>query len=118
MKDIVILEKGLFALFATTKVYPGTPTELCIGIHADNPTELYVAVMTDILTKCPDIIGQKETHFTTDSDRAGQYTGTTREVYINGKKVYIKTGFATKDKWIGIEKTCQLARLTFELYSA
>lgn len=33
----------------------------------------------------------------------------------NGKTVYIKTGLSTKDKWKGIEKTCELEKLSFEM---
>ncbi|MCM1506457.1 MAG: hypothetical protein NC177_04900 [Ruminococcus flavefaciens] len=98
-------------------IYPESMSASVMGkeFSAKTPTELYVAVMAEILKNRPQIIGKKETHFTADSVRAGQYTGTTRGVYINNTKVYIKTGFSTKDKWKGIEKTCQLAGLSFEL---
>ena len=63
-------------------IYPESLSASVIGkeLSAKTPTELYVAVMTEILKNCPQIIGQKETHFTTDSVRAGQYTGTTRSI--------------------------------------
>ena len=98
-------------------IYPESLSASVIGkeLSAKTPTELYIVVMTEILKNRPQIIGQKETHFTADPVRAGQYTGTTREIYINSTKVYIKTGLSTKDKWKGIEKTCQLAGLTFEV---
>lgn len=98
-------------------IYPESMSASVMGkeLSAKTPTELYVSVMAEVLKNRPQIIGQKETHFTADAFRAGQYTGTTREVYISNTKVYIKTGFATKDKWKGIEKTCQLAGLSFEL---
>lgn len=78
-----------------------------------SPTELYVNVVSKILELYPRLIGQKETHFTADSTRAAQYTGTTRERIINGRTVYIKTGFSTKDKLKGIEKLCELAGMDF-----
>ncbi len=71
--------------------------------------------MTEILKKYPYIIGQKETHFTTDPIRAERYTGKTREVDINGYTVYILTGLSSKAKWQSIEKTCQLAGISFEI---
>ena len=98
-------------------IYPESLSASVIGkeFSAKKPTELYVAVMTEILRNRPQIIGQKETHFTTDSVRAGQYHGKTRSVDIAGRTVYILTGLATKAKWQAIEKTCQLAGLTFEV---
>ncbi len=90
--------------------------EVCGEKAAGNsPTELYVHVMEVLLRRYPELVGKKETHFTSDSVRAGQYTGTTRSVLIGGRTVYIKTGFSTKDKWKGIEKTCQLVDVGFVL---
>lgn len=82
-------------------------------IKANNPTELFVCVIAEILKTHPEIIGKKETHFTSDKSRADKYTGTTRQIFVNGTKVYIKTGFSTKDKIDGIKKTCQLAGIIF-----
>ncbi|WP_295210551.1 hypothetical protein [Ruminococcus sp.] len=84
-------------------------------IIAKKPTELYVNVMSLILRSHPEIIGQKETHFTCDKSRADSYTGTTRNVLISGRPVYIKTGFSTKDKIKGIEKICLLAGISFSV---
>lgn len=86
------------------------------NLTPDSPTAIFVQVITEILKAHPEIIGQKETHFTTDKSRADRYTGTTREVLINGSTVYIKTGFSTKDKIKGIEKICQLAGISFSLF--
>ncbi len=85
------------------------------SITGNSPTELYVSVMTEILKAHPEIIGQKEPHFTSDKARADKYTGTTRKVLINGVTVYINTGLSTKAKIKGIEKTCQLAGIGFEV---
>lgn len=82
-------------------------------IKANNPTELFVCVISEILKTHPEIIGKKETHFTSDKSRADKYTGTTRQIFVNDTKVYIKTGFSTKDKIDGIKKTCQLAGIIF-----
>lgn len=86
-----------------------------ISLSAETPTELYVNVIETLLKNYPSIIGLKETHFTSDKSRAELYTGTTRKFQLNGSCVYIKTGFSTKDKWKGIEKTCQLAGIIMQL---
>lgn len=96
-------------------LYPAElSADVCgVRVTGSSPTELYVNVIEGILKRYPSIIGSKETHFTCDSTRAEKYTGTTRSVIINGKTVYIKTGFSTKDKWKGIEKICQLVNTDF-----
>lgn len=84
-------------------------------IVENSPTKLYVSVIIELLTSYPNLVGQKETHFTADYSRASTYTGTTRECIIQGRTVYIKTGFSSKDKWKGIEKTCELTGISFSL---
>lgn len=84
-------------------------------ISEDTPTKLYVEVIIALISLSPWIVGKKETHFTADAERAALYTGKTRQCQINGKTVYIKTGLSTKDKWKGIEKTCELEKLSFEM---
>ena len=102
--DVVIFANQLKANVLGKKIVESTPTKL------------YVSVMIELLTAYPNLVGQKETHYTADYNRAMSYTGTTRECIIHGKSIYIKTGFSTKDKWKGIEKTCELVGITFNLY--
>lgn len=86
-----------------------------LSLSGKSPTEIYVLAVETILKKHPELVGQKETHFTTDSARASQYTGTTRETVVNGRTVYIKTVFSTKDKWKNLERICQLASISFSI---
>lgn len=87
-------------------------------LQQKDPTSLYVEVIGHILTRYPLLVGQKETHFTTDPVRGNNYTGKKREVSIGGCTVYIKTGFSTKDKWRGINAVCKLAGIEFRLEQA
>lgn len=84
-------------------------------VQQKDSTSLYVEVIRHILTRYPLLVGQKETHFTTDPIRGDNYTGKNREVNIGGRTVYIKTGFSTKDKWKGINAVCKLAGIEFRL---
>lgn len=84
-----------------------------VEVTGSSATELYVNVIEQLLKQYPIFIGLKETHFTFNSARAEQYTGTTRTVKVNGSTVYINTGFSTKNKWNSIEATCQLLGVEF-----
>ena len=80
-----------------------------------DPTTIYVEAVEMIINKFPKIIGQKETHFTTDKDKADTYTGKNRELFINGYVVYVKTGFSTQAKWKNIKAICKLVGITCDM---
>ena len=96
-------------------LYPyNLSAQVCgVEVTGSNATELYVGVIEQLLKQYPIFIGLKETHFTFNSARAEQYTGTTRTVKVNGSTVYINTGFSTKNKWNSIEATSQLLGVEF-----
>lgn len=80
-----------------------------------DPTSIYVEAVEAILKKYPQLIGQKDAYFTTDIFKADNYTGKTRELFINGSTVYVKTGFSTQAKWSNIKAICKLAGISFYL---
>lgn len=99
--DIVIEEEGTCATVFGTKITAG------------DPTALYVKILERILQEHQELLGKKETHFTTDPERGNGYTGKTRMIDIGERTVYVKTGFSTKDKWNGIKAVCKLADIRF-----
>ena len=84
-------------------------------LSGKDPTTLYVEVVEIILKAYPQFVGQKETQFTTDKIKADSYTGKTRELFIAGSTVYVKTGFSTNVKWKNVKALCKLAGIECDL---
>ncbi len=82
LKKIILCQEVEF--MSDIIIYPESLRASVIGkeISAKTPTELYVAVMAEILKKYLHIIGQKETHFTKDPARAGISCEITGEVKV------------------------------------
>jgi hypothetical protein len=83
-------------------------------ILGDKPTEIYVEIMARLLKRYPELIGQFESYFTVDMNKANTYTGTTRYVIINGRNVAIKTGFSTKAKGDNLKRIAKALGLPDE----
>lgn len=82
-------------------------------INGKNTTELYINILTIILQKYPKLVGEKESYFTEDADRATKYHGSTRKIKVEEKDIYLNTGLSTKAKWDLIDKVCKIAGVVF-----